>query len=355
MEKIQYKTLQKTRLHKRASNYHFINYRPFFLVIVFLNFFVYILPLKSQTILPTAESAFEQSLPFNQTFIQRQRIKSITFDIIDKKDFQVAEDKGLLHHYVFNSYGNLVRFYYTTIRKTIQKEYHVEAAYHKKRKVRNAYSYTKNEYVYDTISTTYLYNNNQKLKMKRYNDGTFYETYYYDYTSDGKVEKEQRFKETNVSENTSEFKLGVQLPISEEYFKYQLTGKHQYKKTCLNDEGRPYKEVIYTLNDAQQLISIHEQYTVTWISQQSTFTYNSKGQLIHAVYKSNSNGDMEQVRTYEYDTNDCLYTEKHYKNGILQKEISYVTDASKQLNSYIIRDPENKTIRIVKLAYLYVP
>jgi hypothetical protein len=121
----------------------------------------------------------------------------------------------------------------------------------------------------------------------------------------------------------------------------------------MNDEGRPYKEIIYTLNDANKPVSINEQYTVAWITQTSNFEYNSKGQLTKASYKSNSNGNMEQIRTYEYDANDCLLTEKQFKNGQLLKEISYVTDAAKKVNSYIIRDPNSKSLRIVKMMYMY--
>lgn len=309
--------------------------------------------LISQTLIPKAESAFESQLPFNTEYIKSQKIKSITFDILDKKDLQVAEDKGLLNYYEFNTHGKLTRFYYTTISKVIQKEYYVDAKYSRKRKISNGYSYTKNEYVYDTVSTTYFYNESRDLKLKRYNDGSYYESYYYDYSVDGKVDREKRFKETNVSPIKHEFKLGTQSLISEESFTYKSTGKNQYKKTCLNDEGRPYKEVIYTLNDEQQIISINEQYVATWITQQSNFEYNKKGQLIKATYKENSNGDVELVRTYEYDSNDCLLTEKQYKNGLLLKEISYVTDSSKRVNSYLIRDPANKSIRIVKLMYQY--
>jgi hypothetical protein len=47
-----------------------------------------------------------------------------------------------------------------------------------------------------------------------------------------------------------------------------------------------------------------------------------------------------------------LYTEKQYKNDILLREISYVSSKSDSLlNSFIIRDPSNKTMRIVKLKY----
>ena len=110
--------------------------------------------------MPTAETAFETQLPFNAEYIKEQKIKSITFDILDKKDLQVAEDKGLLNYYQFNKNGSLSRFYYTTISKIIQKEYFVAARHHKRRQISAAHSYTKNEYVYDTISTSYFFNEN---------------------------------------------------------------------------------------------------------------------------------------------------------------------------------------------------
>ena len=309
--------------------------------------------LISQTLIPTAESAFESQLPFNTEYIKSQKIKSITFDIIDKKDLQVAEDKGLLTYYEFNANGLLTRFYTTSIIKIIQKEYHSEPVYRHRKKISNGHSYTKNEYVYDTVSTNYFYNESSLLKLKRYNDGSYYESYYYDYSTDSKVEKEKRCKETNVSENKSEFKLGGQYIISEESYKYINTSKNQYKKICMNNEGRSYKEIIFTLNDSKKPISINEQYTVAWITQNSNFEYNNKGQLTKATYKSNSNGELEQIRTYEYDANDCLINEKQFKNGALIYEVSYITDSTKKVTSYIIRDPNNKSIRIVKLLYRY--
>ena len=55
---------------------------------------------------------------------------------------------------------------------------------------------------------------------------------------------------------------------------------------------------------------------------------------------------------YEYDAKQELYSEKHYNNDVLEKEVSYITDSGNGLlNSFIIRDPKNKTIRIVKLKY----
>ncbi len=309
--------------------------------------------LKAQALIPSAESAFETQLPFNTEYIKEQKIKSITFDILDKKDMQVAEDKGLLNYYEFNSNGLLTRYYYTSISKIIQKEYHSGAVYKKRKKISNGYSYTKNEYIYDTISLNYFYNPNSSLKYKRYNDGAYYESNYYTYYADGKLESEKRCKETNVSLDKTEFKIGAQYVISQESYAYKMTNTSQYKKICLNDEDRIYKEVIYNLNDSLLLLSYSEQYTATFIKQEGTYTYNAKGQLTSAIYKTNTNGDIEVKRTYEYDANDCLLTEKQYKAGELLKEISYVTDATKKLTSYIIRDANNKSMRIVKLIYNY--
>ena len=309
--------------------------------------------LNSQTLIPLAESAFDKQLPFNTSYIKTNNIKAITFDIMDKKDFETVEDKGLLNYYEFNGSGFLTRFYYTNIAKIIQKEYFSKPVYHHRKKISSGQSYTKNEYLFDTISTTYFYTPSNLLKLKRYNDGSFYESYYYDYNTDGKVISEKRFKETNVSETKTDFKLGMQHLISEESYEYKVISPIQYKKICLNDEGRIYKEVIYNKNDSNQLVNYNEQYTVAWINQQSNYTYNAKGQLTSAIYKSNSNGDFEQKRTFEYDTNDCLLTEKQYKNNVLEKEVSYITDSSKKLTSYIIRDSANKSLRIVKLIYTY--
>ncbi len=320
---------------------------------IFLFLFYHVSVSTAQTLIPLAESAFENQLPFNTEYIKSHNIKSITFDILDKKDLQVAEDKGLLNYYEFNDIGLLKRFYYTSIAKIIQKEYHSGVVYRQRKKISNGYTYTKNEYVFDTISTSYLYNDAHLVKLKRYNDGAFYESYYYDYFPDGKVESEKRYKETNISGTKTEFKLGAQYVISEESYLYKIASPRQYKKICLNNEGRTYKEIIYNINEAKQLLNYNEQYTVTWIKQESNYTYNAKGQLTSAIYKSNSNGDLEQKRTYEYDSNDCLLTEKQYKNGVLEKEVSYVTDASKKLTSYIIRDDANKNMRIVKLYYSY--
>ena len=70
---------------------------------------------------PSHISHFAPILEFNTLFMKEHKIKSITFDIIDKRDFQIDEDKNPMNYYEFNKSGLLSRFYYTSIIKTIEK------------------------------------------------------------------------------------------------------------------------------------------------------------------------------------------------------------------------------------------
>ena len=76
----------------------------------------------------------------------------------------------------------------------------------------------------------------------------------------------------------------------------------------------------FTYNTAKKLVKVSKTALKLADNQIDSLEYNAKGQLTSALYKSNSNGDLEQKRIYEYDANDCLLTEKQFKNGLLEKE-----------------------------------
>jgi hypothetical protein len=309
-----------------------------------LSFFV--LTSGAQVLIPTAESAFEPQHNFNPELIKLKGIKRITFEIIDKKDFEIAVDKSLTETYEFNPDGKLSRFYYTTIVKTNEKQ--ITRVNRKGKSV----SHSVSDYLYDTISTTYFYSGNN-LILKRYHDGiNYYEGRYYRYDSLGNLTKELRFKETNNSPDRSFFVLGNQVLLSEDSFQYKKFSSGQLKCIFLNNENRPYKERITNYDSLGRKKNESENYTAAaWIQQESKYEYTTK-HLISAQFEGNAGNKVLVKNTYEYDEMDELYTEKQYKNDVLLKEISYVTSkADSLLNSIVIRDPANKSIRIVKLKY----
>lgn len=277
------------------------------------------------------------------------------FDLVDKKDFHIAEDKDLSRHYEFDSEGRLTRYYYTVVSRIIQQEFHTAPVYKRKRIVRPGGVYEKNAYEFDTLSCVFLYDKNGYLTCKRLRDGNFYTAtyYWYDSINKGSLSRVLSCKETNASSDHSVFVLGTQQILFDERYKYMVFSPTQFKKLCLNDENRVYKEVITDLNSNKQPLQYNESFVTTWINQVTKFTYNDKGQVTEKKYISNASGTMELKETYEYK-NGLLDTEKHYKNGVLISETGYVYDAGTNvLNSYVTRDPISKSLQIVKLVYTY--
>ncbi len=305
-------------------------------------------------LLPSLSSSLEKYPNFNPEYIKKHNVKNITFDVIDKKDMQVAVDKGLMHYYEFDKNGLLTRFYYTVISKTVVQEYHTQPVYKKRRKVSGGGVYYKNDYLYDTISTRFYYDSNQRLILSRYNDGNYYEAMYYEYNHENQITKILRAKETNVSGYKNVFQMGIQTILSDERFQYVKTSDKQYKKLCLNDESRVFKEIIITNNENAQPVNWNEVFTATWISQESSFSYNDKKQLVEKKYKSNTGDVLNTKSTFEYDKEGNLLTEKQYRNETLFNELSYLFDALDQrVKSYLNRDHINKTIRITKVFYTF--
>jgi len=310
--------------------------------IFILAFFFAINFVKAQVLLPTPETAFDvQQHNFNSDIIKTRGIKKIVFEIVDKKDFEEVVDRSLTETYEFNENGLLSRYYYTTIAKSIVREKNYRGRIE---------TYT--EYIFDTISTSYFYSGNN-LILQRYHDGlNYYESRYYRYDSLGNLTKELRYKETNNSPDKTVFMLGNQTLLSEDSCQWKNYSSLQRKCIFMNNENRPYRERVINFDSLGRKISFRENYVAAaWIMQESTFEYKNN-RLILAQFRGNANNDVLLRNTYEYDEQNELYGEKQYRNDVLLKEISYVTIRDTNLlNSFVIRDPINKTIRIVKLKY----
>lgn len=304
--------------------------------------------------MPGTGALSDNTFSFNAAEIKKRKIKSIIFDIVDKKDFQIAEDKDLSKHFEFDTEGSLIRSYYTIIKKIIQKDFHTAPVYRHNRLVSAGGVYSKSIYEFDTLFTNYFYDAHGNLIGKRYNDGTYYNAIYYKYDSIGHMINLLSCKETNANADKSVFTLGMQKVNFEEKYRYVNSSPLQYKQLFLNNENRVFKEMIVTFNVAHKPVQYNESYVATWINQVTDFIYNDKNILIEKKYTSNASQELQLRETYEYDENALLYTEKHYKNNVLLTETGYVNDNSEKLpSSFVTRDYINQTMQIVKLIYSY--
>lgn len=242
-----------------------------------------------------------------------------------KADNDIVVNLGLTQGYEFDSLGRIIRFYSTQV---------------------------KDENTFDTIATNIFYDNNGNMIGKRSNSGVFYDTYYYEYYPNRKVKKETHCRETNSNLAGNEFKLGVQLILSQETFEYDSLTTTQFKKKCLNDEGRIYKQGIINTNEKGKTVNENYNFVVGWAKIVNEYKYDQANRIIEKIIISNAGGDLKEKSIYEYDETGNLSGEKRFKNDKQTQEISYLYDETKKiLKSQITRYYLENRIGIIKFSY----
>lgn len=291
---------------------------------------------------------------FNGEQIKKNKIKSISIVIVDKPDGNVIIDKGAGKGYEFDEQGNIVRYYYTVLNKTQTEEIEIPAIKKRGRIIKPARTRSIVKYLNDTIFMNIFYDNKNRIITKRVKSGDYFEAFYYEYNEKDQIIKEMHCKETNISENKKEFKMGVQNILSSETFEYTALTPNQIKKKCLNDEGREYKKAIINYDIKGNKLSETYEFIVSWMRQETTYQYDGNDKLVKRTFESNESGEVSECSIFEYSKNDLLLTETKFKNNELSNEINYLYDESNTfVKSEVNRDHKNSSIEIVKYSYTF--
>lgn len=285
---------------------------------------------------------FEKFPVFDSNYIKQHRIQKIIFDIIDKKDWQEAEDKNLTEIYEFYPDGKIKRQYFTSIKKVIQYE-----TIYKKHKN----PVIKEQYEYDTTSVSYIYQKNLWIERHTY-PNKYTEATYYRYC--GKfICKEEKYIESYREMSTGNYVLDKMLLKAQDSIASYHFG-NQIKQVFYNNEKLPYKEKFIYFDNAQKIKEISEQLLYAQGKIKKTFEYNADGKLLKATMIIDYGNPETYNIQYEYDNGQNVLSEKHYKNNTLLKEYQYIySENNNELKSLLIRTFEDKNIRIIKLYYEY--
>lgn len=292
--------------------------------LIYFIFYFSSLPLSAQLVDMMVHPNSISTSFFNAKFIKNKKIKSIKTKITEKPDSKLIIDEGLFKEYLFNEEGLLTQL-------TIIKGYGENT---------------------DTTADYFYYDDFQRLVGSRKRIGNIYHSVYYEYDALGNLKKEARCKETNASTKKDVFKLGKQVLKSLETFEYKKLNNNQYKKSCLNDEGRVYKSAIIVYDEAGRVKEENYEFTVSWVRIKNKYQYDAKGRLVKRTYMSNANGKFVENNVYEYDEQGNLLSEKNYENDMLSHEIAYLYNKRNALiTSQVDRDFVNNSIQIVKYEY----
>lgn len=293
-------------------------------------------------------------IAFNSKIVKKNKIKKIDVVIVDKPDGEIIIDKGASQGYEFDSLGRITRYYYTILNFVQNEEVEIPEVRRKGKIIQHATTKTVTKYYNDTIFADIYYDSQSRIIIKRVKMGAYYNSYYYEYNDKGQIIKEMHFRETNVSENKNEFKMGVQNILSNETFEYIQMTPTQIKKRCLNDEGREYKKGIINYNEKGNKLSESYEFIVSWMRQENLYQYDAKGNLLEKTFTSNESGNIKEYTVYKYNGSGVVLEEKKFKNDALISEMSYLYDETNNLlKSKINRDHKNNSIGIVKFGYSY--
>ncbi len=282
---------------------------------------------------------FEKWPIFNEAYIKENKIKRITFDIIDKKDLQEAIDRNLVEVYEFNTQGLLTRNYHTQIKRTIQEEI---------RNKKNNVVSIKSTFEYDTISYEYAYNSNNDLITTKYHSQNYHEGSYFRYQNHN-LTREERYIENYRTLINGQMILDK---LSLKYYDsiYTFKTDKQTKQVFYNNEKMPYKETFYYKADDGKLLETSEYLSVANGKIKKHFNY-SKNMVQDATMVVDYGNPKQTIINFTYDTNNQLYSEKHTIDNKDYKEIQYIYQEDGSLKSILIRSFDEKNIRIIKIYY----
>ena len=289
-------------------------------------------------------------IPFNRQFIQKNKIKTIRANVSTKADGDTIVDRGIVRVYDFDTTGNIKRFYFTKIKTCEKKD--VTGFYYGRKKRKIYYARPVFVYTYDTTFTHFFYDKFSQIIGKRFRDGDFYDTWYFEYDSLRNVTKETHCRETNAGNVPWEFVLGVQTILSEEKFTYLLQTPNQIKKKCFNDENKVYKETIINIDNGGRKLEERSSFIVGWVRTSIFYTYDTLFNLLEKKMMMSDLEEKSEKWTCEYDKKGNVLIEKYFKNDEEKNQTDYLYDEQKKfLRTKLTRHPAEKLITIVKFSY----
>lgn len=260
---------------------------------------------------------------FNQEFVKRNKLKTISGYYSTKATLQAIKKTKDIYFYEFNEQGLVVKEFRT--------------------------QYT------DTIVSMYAYDNLGRLITLRKSDSGGFESYHYTYDEKNQILSQEYRRDLNKTGDKLDFSLDKSFIVSIDVFEYQELDSLNYKKIYLNAGGKVYKEEFFTYNADGYLIGSEARFKMGGGLTYTYYIYDENGRLGEKrIEKKGASGSIMQW-TYTYDVFGNVLSENYYKDDIYISEIQLVYEpASLLLSANISRDVASNLITILQLAkYTY--
>ncbi len=268
-------------------------------------------------------SAFTDEPFFNKQFIQINHVKAIKGRIKTKRKLHPIQDKGLETYYGFDEAGILTHQYKTRFKSSKK----------------------------DTTMVTYVYDDSNRVVVKRLNDSYGFYSYNYTFDDQGQVASEKYCRDENIGSSKVDFKLGKQTIIVSENFKNEWMNDTLMKKRYFNNYGRPYQEKYYYWDDKGYLKEEETMLLLNSKRNKVSYVYNEKGLVVEKIQSSNVTGNSTLKHEYTYDDVGNLTQIDEYRNNkhVTKREIVYKDNML--LEAVIVWDVATEFMTIVSYDF----
>lgn len=201
----------------------------------------------------------------------------------------------------------------------------------------------------DTASVMYSYDNKGSLLQELHNDINGYYALRKEYDAKGHPIHVTNVRMENLSSDRYRFVEGASTVISDERYEYATLNDTMWRKTYLNDRGRPYQEETFTKDKLGYLREIEMHNLITQRRGRTTFIYDDRGRLAERAEQPDLGAQHWSSWAWTYDTAGNPLTRDLSRNGALMRHSEYLyAEGTLFLKAIITKNNETGLIEIVR-------
>jgi len=201
----------------------------------------------------------------------------------------------------------------------------------------------------DTASVMYSYDGSGHLLQELHNDVNGFYALRTEYDPVGRPIHVTNVRLENLSGDRSRFVEGNSTIISDERYQYITLNDTMWRKTFLNDRGRPYQEETYTKDKLGYLRSIEAHNLITQRRGRTAFNYDAKGRLAQRMEQTDLGTPANTTWEWTYDMAGNPLARDLSRNGVLMRHSEFLyAEGTLFLKAVLTKNNETGLIEVVR-------
>lgn len=260
---------------------------------------------------------------FNEDFIRRNKVKTITGFYSTKASLDIIRKSADAYYYEFNKEGQLIKDYRTRFG--------------------------------DTLMSMYEYNAQGQLETLRKSDKNGYYAYHFLYDDRGRILEKEYRRDVNKTGDKVNFVLDKSFIVSVERFEYIDLEGENYKKIYYNTADKVYKEEFFYFDENGYLTKQEGRLKMGSGLTNITYTYDEMGRVTEKLVEKRIMGNYVSKWVYEYDEHSNVLAQHYYKDDKYMTEIQIVyVEETMLLKAFVTREVETEFVTILRFSdYTY--